>query len=82
MTRPARTEPSWPATDSSARVTVVPTAITRPPASRVALTSRAVASGTRNRSGCGGSPGSWEDTPVCSTMGASVTPRVTRSVTT
>ena len=46
------------------------------------LTSRAVASGTRNRSGCGGSPGSCEDTPVCSTTGATATPRVTSSVTT
>ena len=51
------------------------------PAARVAFTSRAVVSGTRNRSGSGGSPDSREDTPLCSSSGANWTPRVTRSVT-
>ena len=45
------TAPSASAADSSARVTVVPTATTRPPWRRVCLTSRAVAAGTRNGSG-------------------------------
>ena len=41
-----RTTPSAFAADSRARVTVVPTAITRPPAARVRFTIRAVAGGT------------------------------------
>ena len=79
--RAGLSRPSGPAADSRARVTVVPTAITRPPASRVALTSRAVAAGTSNRSGCGGSPASCEDTPVCRVIGAKAIPRLIRSVT-
>jgi hypothetical protein len=60
---------------------VVPTATTRPPRRRVCATSAAVGSGTSKRSGCGGSPASSEETPVCSTIGATAIPRVTRSVT-
>ena len=60
---------------------MVPTATIRPPPARTALTSRAVASGTVNRSGCGNSPASWEDTPVCKVMGATVTPWATSLVT-
>ena len=45
------------------------------------LTSRAVGPGTRKRSGCGGSPASGDDTPVCSVIGATPMPRVTSSVT-
>ena len=67
---------------SRARVTVVPTATTRPPWSRVCRTSAAVDAGTANRSGCGGSPTSGEETPECSSTGATVMPRVARSVTT
>ena len=51
------------AADSSARTTVVPTAITRPPRPRAALTRAAVEAGTRKRSGYGASPRSSEDTP-------------------
>ena len=65
----------------SARVTVVPTATTRPPPARTALTSRAVASLTSNRSDCGASPASCEDSPVCSVIGVTATPRETSSVT-
>ena len=43
--------PDWSVTVSSARTTVVPMAITRPPAAWVAFTRRAVAAGTRYRSG-------------------------------
>ena len=43
--RPGRTRPVRSAADSSARVTVVPTATTRPPPARVELTRRAVAAG-------------------------------------
>ncbi len=53
----------------------MPTATTRRPAARVLVTSRAVAAGTVKRSGCGGSCGSWLDTPVCSSIGATATPR-------
>jgi len=65
--------------------TVVPTAITAapaPPGARESLTSRAVASGTRETvSGCGGSPGSCEDTPrVARPPGQRPRPRVIRSV--
>ena len=38
-------------------------------------------SGTENRSGCGASPASCEETPVCSVIGASATPRETSRVT-
>ena len=79
--RAGLSHPSGPAADSSARVTVVPTAITRPPLSRVSLTSRAVAAGTSNRSACGGSPASWEETPVCRVIGANAMPRLISSVT-
>ncbi len=41
--------------DSRARTTVVPTAITWPPAARVALTAAAVAGGTAKRSAYGSS---------------------------
>jgi hypothetical protein len=63
--------------DSSARVTVVPTATTRPPAARVPVTTRAVAAGTANRSGAGGSCSSGLETPVCSTSGSTAMPRAT-----
>ena len=62
-------------------MTVVPTATTRPPPARTALTSRAVASDTSNRSGCGASPASCDDSPVCRVIGATATPRETSSVT-
>ena len=75
------TRPSAPTADSSARVTVVPTATTRWPAPRVALTWRAVWSPTSNRSGCGPSPASCDDTPVCSVTGATAMPRATSLVT-
>ena len=57
-----RTSPSTVAADSSARVTVVPTATTRPPACFVRFTSRAVFAGTSNGSWwlarlCGGNTG-------------------------
>jgi len=61
---------------SSARVTVVPTATTRWPALRVSFTSRAVTSGTANRSGYGGSCSSGLETPVCRTIGTTGMPRV------
>src|SRR5690606_10283733 len=77
----ARTTPSAPAADSSARTAVVPTAITRPPRSRVASTRHADSSGTANRSGYGGSCTSADATPVCSVTGANRTPRLTSSVT-
>ncbi len=54
---------------------MVPTATTRRPAARVPFTSRAVTSGTTYCSGCGGSCDSWLETPVCSTTGATTTPR-------
>ena len=47
----ARTVPSGAAAVSSARVTVVPTAITRPPAACAPLTRAAVLAGTVKRSG-------------------------------
>ena len=78
---PARTAPPGSATLSSARTTVVPTAMTRPPQPRTAPTSRAVSAGTRKRSGNGGSSRSGEETPACSTSGATRTPPVTSSVT-
>ncbi len=62
-------------------MTVVPVATTRPPWARVCSTSRAVVAGTWNHSGCGPSPASWEETPVCRVTGATATPRVTRRVT-
>ncbi len=74
---PAATLPSGEAAVSSARTTVVPTAITRPPAARVMFTSAAVAAGTSYRSGNGGSWRSGDDTPVCSVIGATATPRAT-----
>lgn len=70
----ARTTPSRPAADSTARTAVVPTATTRPPPALAALISRADASGTSNRSGYGGSCDSADATPVCSVMGANCTP--------
>jgi hypothetical protein len=60
---------------------VVPTATTRPPRARASATCAAVAAGTRKRSGCGSSPASSEDTPVCRVTGASATPAVTNDVT-
>lgn len=70
----ARTTPSDPAADSTARTAVVPTATTRPPPALAALISRADASGTSNRSGYGGSCDSADATPVCSVIGANCTP--------
>ena len=75
------TTPDRSAAVSRARVTVVPTAITRRPAARVSVTSSAVAAGTVNRSGSGGSPASSDDTPVCRVIGAITIPAVTRPVT-
>ena len=51
----------------------MPTAITRRRAR--ARHAAAVAAGTRKRSGYGGSPRSSDETPVCSTIGATLTPR-------
>src|SRR3954447_24115782 len=59
-----------------------PPARTRPAPSRVASTRRAVASGTRNHSGPGRSPASSEETPQCSTIGATAIPRATSAVIT
>ena len=59
----------------------MPTAITRPPSSRARLARSAVKRGTRNHSACGDSPASSEDTPVCSTSGATSTPAATSCVT-
>ena len=63
---PPRPRPPFrrPGRPLSARATVVPTAITRPPPARVASTWRAVDAGTRNLSGYGASPASSDDTPV------------------
>ena len=62
-------------------MTVVPTATTRPPPARAALTSRAVEALTSKRSRCGASPASCEETPVCSVIGVSATPSATSAVT-
>ena len=43
------------------------------------LTSRAVGSGTSNRSGAGGSCFSGDDRPVCNVSGATATPRIDQS---
>ena len=59
------------AADSSARTTVVPTAMTR----LAARTAASVPAGTRKRSGYGRSPRSSDETPVCSTTVATVMPR-------
>ena len=49
-----------------------------PRAPRLELTRWAVVSRlTSNHSGCGASPASWEDKPVCSVIGAKITPRAT-----
>ena len=77
----ASTRPSTPAADSIARVAVVPTATTRPPRDRAALTSAAVSAVTSNRSGCGASPASWDETPVWRRIGATRTPDRTSRVT-
>jgi hypothetical protein len=70
-------QPDLPSpTDSSARTTVVPTAITR----RAVVSSRAVAAGTSKYSGNGGSCRSGEETPACSVIGAIRIPRATRRV--
>ena len=61
---------------------MVPTATTRPPAARVAVASLAVASGTSYHSGCGASPASCEENPVCSVTGATPTPPATSRVIT
>ena len=60
---------------------VVPTATTRPPDSRTWLTIAAVAADTTYLSGCGPSPLSCDDTPVCSVTGAISTPPATSVVT-
>ena len=64
-----------------ARVAVVPTAITRPPRALLPLTRWAVVSPTSNHSGCGASPASWEDNPVCKVIGAMITPCATKRAT-
>jgi hypothetical protein len=74
--------PSASAADSSARTTVVPMAMTRPPAARVWFTRSAVVRGTFTRSGYGSSSASREATPVCSTSGATSTPLATSRVMT
>ena len=61
-------------------MTVVPTATTRWPAPRAALTWRAVWSPTSSRSGCGPSPASCDDTPVWRVTGATEMPRATSRV--
>ena len=66
---------------SSARTTVVPIAITRPPSCRVSLMRSAVVAGTRYHSGYGCSLASSDDTPVCSTSGVTPTPFATSRVT-
>jgi hypothetical protein len=76
------TSPSDDTDVSSARTTVVPAAITRPPFQRTKLTSRAVAGDTSNGSGYGSSPSSSDETPVCSVTGAISTPLAASSVTT
>ena len=60
---------------------MVPTATTRPPASRVARTAAAVAPGTANHSGCGASPASCDENPVWSVTGTTPMPRATSRVT-
>ena len=55
--------------------------MTRPPRERAALTSAAVSAVTSKRSGCGASPASWLETPVCSSTGATSTPDRTSRVT-
>ena len=77
---PAVTVPSGRATVSTARTTVVPTAMTRPPHSRTAFTSLAVSRGTRKRSAYGRSRRSCEETPVWSVIGATRTPSATSRV--
>ena len=67
--------------DSMARTAVVPTPMMRRPAARASFTSRAVVSGTENRSGYGFSCASGDATPVCSRIGANTMPRDTRRVT-
>ena len=62
-------------------MTVVPVATTRPPRERASSTRRAVGAGTWYHSGCGPSPASCEETPVCSVIGATWIPRVTSRVT-
>src|SRR6185312_4420548 len=74
----AQLHPSAAVADSSARTTVVPTAITRPPPWRASQIVWAVCSGTSYHSGNGGSWLSGEDTPACRVIGAMVTPRATR----
>jgi hypothetical protein len=70
----ARTSPEPSAADSSARTTVVPTAITRRPVALARRTACAVASGTEYHSAYGGSLVSSEDTPQCSRSVATSTP--------
>jgi hypothetical protein len=83
----ARTRPPSHA-DSSARTTVVPTAITGRPSARAASTAAAVSAGTRNGSGYIGwlstSSASTArlDTPACWTRGAIRTPRAASAATT
>ncbi len=77
---PGWATPPASATVSRARTTVVPTAITRPPLARVALTRAAVVAGTRNGSGVGSSPVSSEPTPAWRTTGVMPMPRATRAV--
>ena len=60
----------------------MPTATTRPPSSRVALTGAAVDAGTTKRSGYGSSSASSDATPVCSTSGVTPTPLATSRVIT
>ena len=75
---PARRRPR--VTVSSARTTVVPTAITRPPrVDGVDQLARSRA-GTRYHSGYGGSSRSSEETPVWRTIGATRTPLATSRV--
>src|SRR5438045_617173 len=63
---------------SSARTTVVPTAITRPPAAFAPRTSSAVRSGTSYHSSAGRSCSSRLATPVCRTSLPSRTPECRR----
>ena len=62
-------------------MTVVPTATTRPPA---VLVSRTQPCGRRRDLeplGCGASPASWDETPVCRVIGAIWIPRATSVAT-
>jgi hypothetical protein len=76
------TTPASSAALSRARTTVVPMAMTRPPAARVAFTRPAVTGGTFTCSGYGSSSASREATPVWRTSGVTPTPLAISRVST